>query len=93
MVKLLCQEFGADALLPVKIGDGSYGNQKAAILTLVLALALPLDQAARMCETLLSLGATSSQADMTGITAFHRYIRVSGFINRLLYGSCAGLLI
>ncbi|KAI1364570.1 ankyrin repeat protein [Xylaria arbuscula] len=75
MVKLLCQEFGADALLPIKIGDGSYGNPNTAILTLVLALSLPIEQAVRMCETLLGLGATSSQADMTGITAFHRYIR------------------
>ncbi|KAI0521370.1 ankyrin repeat protein [Xylaria bambusicola] len=75
MVKLLCQEFGADALLPVKLGDGSYEHPHAAILTLVLALALPLEQAVHMCETLLSLGATSSQADLTGVTAFHRYIR------------------
>ncbi|KAI1126228.1 ankyrin repeat protein [Nemania abortiva] len=78
MVKLLCQEFGADPLLPIKIGDGSYNNPNAAILTLVLALALPVEQAVRMCETLLSLGATSSQADASGITAFHRYIQKNG---------------
>lgn len=76
MVKLLCQEFGSDSLLPIKIGDGSYGNPNTAILTLVLALALPLEKAIRMCETLLDLGATSSQADAEGITAFHRYIQV-----------------
>ncbi|KAI0427221.1 ankyrin repeat protein [Xylaria sp. FL1042] len=75
MVKLLCQEYGADALLPIKLGDGSYDNPNSAILTLILALALPLDKAISMCETLLSLGATSSQADVTGITAFHRYIK------------------
>ncbi|KAI0387323.1 ankyrin [Hypomontagnella monticulosa] len=75
VVKLLCQEFGADVLLPVKIGDGSYQNPNNAILTLVLALALPVDKAVRMAETLLSLGATSSQADMNGVTAFHRYIQ------------------
>ncbi|KAJ8118133.1 hypothetical protein ONZ43_g4053 [Nemania bipapillata] len=75
VVKLLCQEFGADPLLPVKIGDGSHGNPNGAILTLVLSLALPFEKAARMCETLLSLGATSSQADASGITAFHRYIQ------------------
>ncbi|KAI0099086.1 ankyrin repeat protein [Nemania sp. FL0031] len=78
MVKLLCQEFGADPLLPIKIGDGSYNNPNAAILTLVLALALPVEKAVRMCETLLSLGATSSQADASGITAFHRYIQKNG---------------
>lgn len=75
VVKLLCQEFGADVLLPVKIGDGTYQNPNNAILTLVLALALPVDKAVRMAETLLSLGATSSQADMNGVTAFHRYIQ------------------
>ncbi|KAI1176036.1 ankyrin repeat protein [Nemania sp. FL0916] len=75
VVKLLCQEFGADALLPIKIENMSYGNSNTAILTLVLALALPVDKAVRMCETLLSLGATSSQADISGITAFHRYIQ------------------
>ncbi len=87
MVKLLCQEFGADSLLPIKIGDGSYSNPNAAILTLVLALALPLEKAVRMCETLLSLGATSSQADAAGITAFHRYIQVSNRILQLFPSS------
>lgn len=76
VVKLLCQEFGADPLLPVKLNDGSDGYN-AAILTLVLALALPVEKAVRMSETLLSLGATSSQADLEGVTAFHRYIQVS----------------
>ncbi|KAI1776724.1 ankyrin [Hypoxylon cercidicola] len=75
VVKLLCQEFGADVLLPVKFGDGSYSNPNTAILTLVLALALPVDKAVRMAETLLSLGATSSQADANNITAFHRYVQ------------------
>ncbi|KAH8161559.1 hypothetical protein CIB48_g6686 [Xylaria polymorpha] len=75
VVKLLCQEFGADPLLPIKIGDGSYNNPNAAILTLVLALALPIEKAVQMCETLLSLGATSSQADVNSITAFYRYIQ------------------
>ncbi|KAI8633475.1 ankyrin repeat protein [Xylariaceae sp. FL1651] len=75
VVKLLCQEFGADALLPVKLGDGSDSNPHSAILTLVLALALPVEMAVRMSETLLSLGTTSSQADMNGVTAFHRYVQ------------------
>ncbi|GAW12320.1 hypothetical protein ANO14919_016850 [Xylariales sp. No.14919] len=75
VVKLLCQEFGADSLLPIKIGDGSYGNPNTAILTLVLALALPLEKAVCMCKTLLELGAISSQADAEGFTAFHRYIQ------------------
>ncbi|KAI0199190.1 ankyrin repeat protein [Astrocystis sublimbata] len=75
VVRLLCQEFGADPLLPVKLGDTSYNNPNGAILTLVLALALPIEKAVQMCETLLSLGAVSSQADPSSITAFHRYVQ------------------
>ncbi|KAI1467469.1 ankyrin [Daldinia caldariorum] len=75
VVKLLCQEFGADVFLPVKHGDGSHSNPNVAILTLTLALALPTDKAIPMVETLLSLGATSSQAETNGVTAFHRYAR------------------
>ncbi|KAK7757760.1 hypothetical protein SLS62_000138 [Diatrype stigma] len=78
VVKILCQEFGADVLLPVKLGDGSWQDPHKVVLTLVLALALPVDQAVQMAETLLSLGATSSQADTYGVTAFHRYIQSGG---------------
>ncbi|KAH6660295.1 ankyrin repeat-containing domain protein [Truncatella angustata] len=70
VVKLLSQEFAADILNPVKLGEA-----RVAILTLVLALALPVENAVKMSETLLSLGATSSQADVNGITAFHRYVQ------------------
>ncbi len=77
VVRMLCQEFGADVLLPVKIWDGGSEPLKV-ILTLVLTLALPVEKAVEMTETLLSLGATSSQADTNGITAFHRYIRSGG---------------
>ncbi|KAI1094196.1 ankyrin [Rostrohypoxylon terebratum] len=73
VVKLLCQEFGADVLSPVKIGDESVPNM--AVLTMVLAHALPVEKALLMVETLLDLGATSSQADVNGVTAFHRYVR------------------
>ncbi|GAP82928.2 putative ankyrin repeat protein [Rosellinia necatrix] len=75
VVKLLCQEFGADPLIPIKALDGSHTNRNGAILTLALALALPVEKAVRMTETLLSLGVTSSQADPDGITAFHRFIQ------------------
>ncbi|KAH8675444.1 ankyrin repeat protein [Xylariales sp. PMI_506] len=74
VVKLLCQEFGADILSPVKFGDGTGRDPPAAILTLVLALALPVGKAISMAETLLSLGATSAQADGKGVTALHRYV-------------------
>ncbi|KAI1386921.1 ankyrin [Hypoxylon trugodes] len=77
IVKLMCQEFGADVLLPVKLND-QYNSNNVAILTLVLALTLPADKAVQMADTLLSLGATSSQADANGVTAFHRYIQNGG---------------
>ncbi|KAK8874319.1 ankyrin repeat protein [Apiospora arundinis] len=75
VVQLLCQEFAADVLSPVKFGDGSPNDVRAAILTLVLALALPAEKATKMAETLISLGATSSQAEAGGVTAFHRYVQ------------------
>lgn len=75
-VKLLCQEFGSDVLIPVKIDIGEYrSDSKRVFLPLVLVLTLPLNKALRMAETLLSLGATSSQAEVGGITAFQRYIK------------------
>jgi hypothetical protein len=45
-----------------------------AILTLALALTLPQEKAKSMAKLLLKLGATSSQADLNGCTAFHRYV-------------------
>ncbi|WQF84947.1 Putative ankyrin repeat-containing domain superfamily [Colletotrichum destructivum] len=71
-VKVLC-DYGSDALLPVKFLD-SDKKPTAAILTLSLALSLPIEKAKSMALLLMSLGASSSQADMNGCTAFHRYV-------------------
>lgn len=46
----------------------------AALLTLTLALSLPKDKAISMARLLLKLGATSSQADAQGCTAFYRFV-------------------
>ncbi|KAK4170229.1 Ankycorbin [Cladorrhinum sp. PSN259] len=73
VVKTLCQEYGADVLLPVKFLDLSK-QPSGALLTLVLALVLPVPKAKEMSKTLLSLGATSAQADLNGTTAFHSYV-------------------
>ncbi|KUI66211.1 hypothetical protein VM1G_01603 [Cytospora mali] len=73
VVKLLCQEYGADVLLPVKFHDHN-NKPTAAILTLVLATKLPIEKAKSMAETILSLGATCAQADLNGITAFQRFV-------------------
>jgi ankyrin repeat protein len=65
------KEYGADVLMPVKF------KSNGALLTLVLALALPVEKAKEMAQTLLALGATSAQADINGSTAFHRYVEAN----------------
>ncbi|KFA50832.1 hypothetical protein S40293_05813 [Stachybotrys chartarum IBT 40293] len=72
VVKLLC-DYGADSILPIKFLEGN-SDETAAILTLTLALTLPREQAISMARLLLTLGATSAQADSKGFTAFHQYI-------------------
>ncbi|VUC26031.1 unnamed protein product [Clonostachys rosea] len=71
-VKALC-DYGADSILPLKFLDRN-NNQAVAILTLNLALSLPLELAKSMTKLLLQLSAFSSQADGTGTTAFHRFV-------------------
>ncbi|KAL2193610.1 hypothetical protein P885DRAFT_63806 [Corynascus similis CBS 632.67] len=66
------KEYGADVLLPVQLNNGN-----EAILTLVLALALPVEKAKDMVKILVSLGATSAQAGRTRITAFHRFVEAN----------------
>lgn len=73
VVRCLAEEFGADVLLPVKLlpKDGNEHAPKASVLALMLAFELPHERAVTMTETLLALGATCSQADITGKTALH----------------------
>ncbi|KAK7745490.1 hypothetical protein SLS53_002988 [Cytospora paraplurivora] len=73
VVRLLCQEYGADILLPVKF-KGQDNNPTAAILTLVLSTKLPIQKAKSMASIILSLGATCAQADLQGLTAFQRFV-------------------
>ncbi len=69
----MTKEYGSDVLLPVKfVQSGTV--PVGALLTLVLALALPVEKAKEMTKALLGLGATSAQADLNGVTAFHRYV-------------------
>lgn len=74
VVKVLVDEFGADVLLPVKLLNDFDKSPRAAILTLVLALKLPQEQAQAMAKALLDLGATSRQADLNGISVLHYYV-------------------
>jgi ankyrin repeat protein len=73
VVKELVQDFGADVLLPVKLLNEYDRRPRGAILTLVLALTLPLEKAKEMTRTLLELGASSAQADMNHVTALHYF--------------------
>lgn len=59
--------------MPVKLLDYQKKPQDA-FLTLVLALFLPVDKAKEMVDALVNLGATSAQADMKGVTAFHCFV-------------------
>ena len=71
VVRELVQSFGADVLLPIKLLHDHDKSPRGAILTLVLSLNLPLEKAKEMTKTLLSLGASSAQADTKHTTAFH----------------------
>ncbi|KAF2476310.1 ankyrin [Lindgomyces ingoldianus] len=71
VVKELVQTFGADVLLPIKLLSSYDKKPRGAILTLVLALRLPLEKAKIMAKTLLEIGASSAQADMHQTTALH----------------------
>ncbi|VUC34464.1 unnamed protein product [Clonostachys rosea] len=90
-VRLLC-DYGADSILPVKFLS-SNDTDTGAILTLTLALTLPLEQAKSMAKLLLSLGAVSSQAETSGITAFHRYVQSgkSALVDSLLENDQMGV--
>lgn len=72
VIDVLIDQYGADVLLPVKIRDPSdRESARGAILTIVLALQLPLQQANQTVASLLSHGATAVQADTKHITALH----------------------
>ncbi|KAL8811822.1 MAG: hypothetical protein Q9200_001494 [Gallowayella weberi] len=71
VINALIGTFGADALLPIKIVDEYSRNPKHAIMTLVLAARLVGSSALQVSNQLLSLGASSAQADNQRISAFH----------------------
>lgn len=68
VVRCLVQEFGADILLPIKLFNDHDKSARGAILTMVLALQLPLDVARNMTKVLLELGASVAQADTNANT-------------------------
>ncbi|KAI9664804.1 MAG: hypothetical protein M1821_006252 [Bathelium mastoideum] len=85
VVRELVQTYGADVLLPVKLFNEYDKSPRAAILTLVLALSLPYEKAKDMALTLLELGASSAQADMKQVTAFHYYVAKQSEATQILF--------
>lgn len=71
VIKTLIGTFGADALLPIKIINEYSRSPKHAIMTLVLAARLSGSNALQVANELLSLGASSAQADNQRISALH----------------------
>lgn len=72
-VEELVSSFGADVLLPIKLLNDYHQSPRAAILTLVLALRLPIEKAKLMTAKLLQLGASPAQADLNHNTALHYF--------------------
>ncbi|KAI9925755.1 hypothetical protein MW887_005561 [Aspergillus wentii] len=70
VIEELVSSFGADVLMPVKLMNDNKTAQYA-ILTLALALRLPLEKAKPITEKLLQLGASPAQADVQRHTALH----------------------
>jgi ankyrin repeat protein len=85
VVKELVYPYGADVLLPIKLLNDYDKSPRAAILTLALALQLPLDKAKRMTEILLELGASSAQADISQTTAFHYFAGINPELLTVLF--------
>ncbi|KAF3900224.1 Ankyrin repeat-containing domain [Trichophyton interdigitale] len=74
VVKELVSSFGADVLLPIKLPKiNCLRPDPGAILPLTLPLKLSQDQTLIMIETLLKLGATPAQADLSGRTPLHYF--------------------
>lgn len=71
VIEVLVSTFGADVLLPVKLVNNYNKTPRAAILTLVLALQLPVKKACEASKKLLTLGASSTQADLNSFSALH----------------------
>ncbi|KAF2721724.1 ankyrin [Polychaeton citri CBS 116435] len=74
VVKVLVEDFAADVLLPVKLYNDYDKSARAAILTLVLGMRLPLEQSREMTKALIGLGASSAQADLNQQTAFQQAV-------------------
>ncbi|KAL8650578.1 MAG: hypothetical protein Q9210_003740 [Variospora velana] len=71
VIKTLIGTFGADALLPIKIIDSYSRSPSHAIMTLLLAARLSGSTSTGVTHDLLAHGASSVQADVQHVSAFH----------------------
>ena len=71
VAKVLISTFEADVLLPIKLINQYSRRPQDAIMTLMLAAQLTGPPALDVTKTLISHGASSAQADMNHISAFH----------------------
>jgi len=71
VIEVLLSTFGADILLPIKLINSYNRKPRAAIMTLILAAQLSGSASLDVTRKLLTLGASSAQADMEHVTAFH----------------------
>ncbi|KAL9611524.1 MAG: hypothetical protein Q9167_003849, partial [Letrouitia subvulpina] len=71
VINVLVSTFGADVLLPVKLQDAYSRGPKAAIMTLLLAANVAGATSYDVSKSLLSLGASSAQADMNHVSVVH----------------------
>lgn len=91
-VRCLVQDFGADLLLPVKLFHEHDKSARAAILTLVLAMQLPIAQAEIMTKVLIELGATCAQADMDQNTTLqYAIVEQPNIIQTLVHADQTGV--
>lgn len=75
VIRVLIDKYGADVMLPVKLMTNQVPKTpKAAILTLLLPLELPLKKAHETVKTLLEKNASPLQADMNGMTAIQHIV-------------------
>jgi hypothetical protein len=70
----LLNEHGTDPKIPIKLKNHHNKEPRAAILSLVLALNLPEEILEEAAEELVAAGATCSQADLNGKTAFRYFV-------------------
>ena len=78
VVKLLCEEYVADILQPVKVGaQDHWDNTTWVLLGPTLALSLTGEKARSMVKTLFSLNSSSAQADTAGMTVLHRFVEAN----------------